>query len=61
MLHAIAANQGHKNLVRFGANTLLGRFNEFLGTDQDTFGFVVFDGYRSIAPIRTSARSFKSE
>lgn len=43
MLHAIAANQGHKKMVLFGANTLLGKFNEFLGTDQDTFGFVLFD------------------
>jgi hypothetical protein len=38
-----AANQGHKNLVLFGANTLLGKFNEFLGTDQDKFGLVLFD------------------
>jgi hypothetical protein len=43
MLHAIAANQGHKNMVLWGANTLLGKFNEFLGTDQDTFGLVLFD------------------
>jgi len=42
-LHAIAANRGHKDLVRFGANTLLGKFNEFLGTDRDTFGLVLFD------------------
>jgi hypothetical protein len=43
ILHAIAANRGHKDLVLFGANTLLGKFNEFLGTDQDTFGLVLFD------------------
>ena len=43
ILHAIAANQGHKNLVLFGANTLVGKFNEFLGTNQDTFGLALFD------------------
>lgn len=43
ILHAIAANQGHKNLVLWGANTLVGKFNEFMGTDQDTFGLVLFD------------------
>jgi hypothetical protein len=42
ILHAIAANRGHKDLVLFGANTLLGKFNEFLGT-RDTFGLVLFD------------------
>jgi hypothetical protein len=43
MLHAIASNQAHKELVTFGANTLLGKFNEFLETDKDTFGLVLFD------------------
>jgi hypothetical protein len=43
ILHAIAANQGHKNLVLWGANTLVGKFNEFMGTDQDTFGLVLSD------------------
>jgi hypothetical protein len=43
ILHAIAGAQGHKNLVQFGANTMLGNFNEFLGTDRDTYGLALFD------------------
>jgi hypothetical protein len=43
ILHALASNQAHRELVTFGANTLLGRFDEFLSTDKDTFGFVIFD------------------
>jgi hypothetical protein len=42
-LHAIAGKRGHKNMVLCGANTLLGKFNEFLGADQDSFGLVLFD------------------
>jgi hypothetical protein len=30
-------------MVLYGANTLLGKFNEFMGTDQDTSGLVLFD------------------
>jgi hypothetical protein len=43
ILHALASTQAHKQRVEFGANTLLGKFNEFLGTDKDTFGLVLFD------------------
>jgi hypothetical protein len=43
ILHALASNQAHRELVAFGANTLLGKFNEFLSTDKDTVGFVMFD------------------
>ena len=43
ILHALASTQAHRELVTFGANTLLGKFDEFLSTDKDTFGFVMFD------------------
>jgi hypothetical protein len=33
--HAIAKGQTHDNLVLFGANTLLGKFNEFLADKRD--------------------------
>jgi hypothetical protein len=42
ILHAIAKGQRHDNMVRFGANTLLGKFNEFLGQRNDV-GLVVMD------------------
>jgi hypothetical protein len=43
ILHAIASGQEHKERVQFGANTMLGNFNEFLGTDRDTYGLALFD------------------
>jgi hypothetical protein len=41
--HALARNQTHDQRVLWGANTLLGRFNEFLATDQDDYGIALFD------------------
>jgi len=38
ILHAIASGQEKQRARQFGANTMLGNFNEFLGTDRDTYG-----------------------
>src|SRR6266478_696062 len=40
--HALARNQPHEDLVLFGANTLLGKFDEFL-EEQDDCGIVLMD------------------
>jgi hypothetical protein len=42
ILHDIAKGETHDNLVQFGANTLLGKFNQFLGDSSDV-GLVLFD------------------
>jgi hypothetical protein len=42
ILHEIAKGETHDNLVQFGANTLLGKFDQFLG-GQDDVGIVLFD------------------
>jgi hypothetical protein len=42
VLHAIAKGETHDNRVRFGANTLLGKFNQFLEQQHDV-GIAVMD------------------
>ncbi len=42
VLHDLASNQSHNDLVLWGANTILGKFNEFLGENK-TFGYAVLD------------------
>jgi hypothetical protein len=41
-LHELARNQEQKDLVLFGANTILGKFNTFL-SDNRTQGYVLLD------------------
>jgi hypothetical protein len=41
-LHDLARNQVHDDLVLWGANTVLGRFNRFL-IEQNEYGYVLFD------------------
>jgi hypothetical protein len=43
ILHELAGKQSHKDLVTFGANTLLGKFDEWLGWNKNTYGLVMFD------------------
>ncbi len=42
ILHALARNQSHDDLVLFGANTVLGKFNAFLDENK-SFGYAVLD------------------
>src|SRR5262245_26692274 len=59
ILHELAGNQPHKDLVEYGANTLLGKFNEFLGTDKDTFGLALFDRIPVDHPYRYLKEKFQ--
>jgi hypothetical protein len=43
ILHELAGNQSHRDLVTFGANTLVGKFDEWLGWNKNTYGLVMFD------------------
>lgn len=46
MLHDIARkerNKTHEELVKYGANTLLGKFNEYCSQTEDGYGIVFFD------------------
>ncbi|MGO9059435.1 MAG: hypothetical protein ACLQU2_18940 [Candidatus Binataceae bacterium] len=42
ILHELARNQKHDDLVLFGANTVLGKFNAFL-TESNSYGCAVLD------------------
>lgn len=42
-LHELAKNKEHGELITWGANTLLGRFNEFLKHKDNDVGVVMFD------------------
>lgn len=43
MLHEVARNKTHEELVQWGANTLLGKFNEYCSVTPDGHGLVFFD------------------
>lgn len=43
MLHELAQDRGQEQLVQFGANTLLGKFNEFCGQQGVGPGVAMFD------------------
>ncbi|WP_312136771.1 hypothetical protein [Brevundimonas sp.] len=43
MLHELALEQGQERLVQYGANTLLGKFNEFCGEPGVGPGIAMFD------------------
>lgn len=57
MLHELARNQGHEELVQWGANTLLGKFNEYCATHPAGHGMVMFDRM----PIAHEHRYFKEK
>lgn len=57
MLHELARNQGHEELVQWGANTLLGKFNEYCAARPDGHGIVMFDRM----PIAHEHRYFKEK
>ena len=59
ILHELAGNQTHKDLVLFGANTLLGKFNEYLGMYKETFGMVLFDRIPVEHPYRYLQQKFQ--
>jgi hypothetical protein len=59
ILHELAGNQTHEDLVLFGANTLLGKFNEYLGTYKDTYGVVLFDRIPVAHPYRYLKEKFQ--
>jgi hypothetical protein len=42
VLHELASNQSHDDLVLWGANTILGKFNQFLWENK-TFGYAILD------------------
>ena len=42
ILHALARNQSHDDLVLFGANTVLGKFNAFLNENK-SYGYASLD------------------
>jgi hypothetical protein len=42
VLHDLASNQSHDDLVLRGANTILGKFNEFL-RENKTYGYAILD------------------
>jgi hypothetical protein len=42
VLHDLASNQSHNDLVLWGANTILGKFNQFLW-ETKTFGYAILD------------------
>jgi hypothetical protein len=41
-LHELARNQEQRDLITFGANTILGKFNTFLA-DSKSFGYAILD------------------
>jgi hypothetical protein len=49
-----------RDLVLFGANTLLGKFNEYLGTHKDTYGMVLFDRIPVDHPYRYLQEKFQT-
>lgn len=57
MLHDLARNQGHEELVQWGANTLLGKFNEYCSERPDGHGMVLFDRM----PIAHEHRYFREK
>jgi len=57
MLHELARNQEHEELVQWGANTLLGKFNEFCGERPHGHGLVMFDRM----PIAHEHRYFREK
>ena len=60
ILHELAGNKPHKDLVLFGANTLLGKFNEYLGTYKDSYGMVLFDRIPVDHPYRYLREKFQT-
>jgi hypothetical protein len=57
-LHDLARNQEHDDLVLWGANTVLGKFNLFLG-DQSQYGYVLFDKIPVQHPYRYLKEKFQ--
>lgn len=55
-LHALARNRTHEELVQWGANTLLGKFNEYCGDARD-YGIAFFDRM----PIAHEHRFFREK
>lgn len=57
-LHDLARNQSHDDLVLFGANTVLGKFNQFL-EDRQSHGYAVFDKIPVEHPYRYLREKFQ--
>ncbi|MGX0966763.1 hypothetical protein AB7M63_007212 [Bradyrhizobium japonicum] len=55
-LHELARNQHHDDLVLFGANTILGKFNTFL-RDQTSYGYAIMDRI----PVKTPYEYLKEK
>jgi hypothetical protein len=58
--HALARNRTQDDLVLFGANTLLGKFDEFLGTDRDDCGIALMDRIPVEHPYRYLKEKFQT-
>jgi hypothetical protein len=57
-LHELARNQEHDDLVLWGANTVLGRFNMFLA-NKNSYGYAVLDKVPVEHPYRYLKEKFQ--
>jgi hypothetical protein len=57
-LHELARNQEHDDLVLWGANTILGKFNQFL-RENKTHGYVILDKLPVGQPYRYLKEKFQ--
>jgi hypothetical protein len=57
-LHELARNKGHDDLVLFGANTVLSKFNMFLDENK-TYGYAVLDKIPVEHPYRYLKEKFQ--
>lgn len=57
ILHELARNKTHEELVQWGANTLLGKFNQYCRERPNSHGLVMFDRM----PIAHEHRYFKEK
>jgi hypothetical protein len=57
-LHELARNQKHDDLVLFGANTVLGKFNAFL-SESKSFGYTLLDRVPVENPYRYLKEKFQ--
>jgi hypothetical protein len=58
MLHELARNQSHDDLVLWGANTVLGKFNMFL-EEENSFGYALLDKIPVEHPYRYLKEKFQ--
>ncbi|MCG8558545.1 MAG: hypothetical protein MI824_01985 [Hyphomicrobiales bacterium] len=59
-LHELARSTDHDDLVKWGANTILGRFNDFLENDANDFGLALLDRLPVKYPYRYLQEKFQT-